>query len=438
MMKNLKLFHKIFLYVFLVLFLVVSITHLAIYILFPRTYLDSRKENLNKVADSLAYSLEGRARDEIENSTSFLLTDENLSLSIKTGDAGESIKVDEKMVDNPKSSSNSLIIEERTILDEDQSPMVLQVISSKDMKKEAADLSLSFLPYSLVGSTILSLLLAMRLSKTLTNPIVESKKTISEMMVLNKKARLSPKSNDEFGQLQLEINSLYQRLLGLIEDLDMKNKEILEMEKRKVDFLRSTAHELKTPLQSLRIVLENMKYGIGPYKDINKTADECIRLIDQLNGLVVDTLAISTTNEIQNDKKEIPVFERLEKILKNYKPLLDKKSIDLNIKKSNDKIFMSDLSFERLMDNLVSNAIKYCHDYGRVDIYNDDGKFYIENTGDFMSDEEISKAFDLNYTKNREGNGLGLYIVKNILLMNGLSYSLKRTDRGMVFSFSLE
>lgn len=437
-MKNLKLFHKIFLYVFLVLFLVVSITHLAIYILFPRTYLDSRKENLNKVADSLAYSLEGRARDEIENSTSFLLTDENLSLSIKTGDAGESIKVDEKMVDNPKSSTNSLIIEERTILDEDQSPMVLQVISSKDMKKEAADLSLSFLPYSLVGSTILSLLLAMRLSKTLTNPIVESKKTISEMMVLNKKARLSPKSNDEFGQLQLEINSLYQRLLGLIEDLDMKNKEILAMEKRKVDFLRSTAHELKTPLQSLRIVLENMKYGIGPYKDIDKSIEECTRLIDQLNSLVVDTLAISTSNEIQEEKKEIPIFESLDRILETYRPILEKKAISLKIQSNKDKLYMSGLAFERLMDNLVSNAVKHSYENGSIEIYTKDGKFFIENMGDFMSDEEISKAFDLNYTKNREGNGLGLYIVKNILLMNGLSYSLKRTDRGMVFSFSLE
>lgn len=437
-MKNLKLFHKIFLYVFLVLFLVVSITHLAIYILFPRTYLDSRKENLNKVADSLAYSLEGRARDEIENSTSFLLTDENLSLSIKTGDAGESIKVDEKMVDNPKSSSNSLIIEERTILDEDQSPMVLQVISSKDMKKEAADLSLSFLPYSLVGSTILSLLLAMRLSKTLTNPIVESKKTISEMMVLNKKARLSPKSNDEFGQLQLEINSLYQRLLGLIEDLDMKNKEILAMEKRKVDFLRSTAHELKTPLQSLRIVLENMKYGIGPYKDIDKSIEECTRLIDQLNSLVVDTLAISTSNEIQEEKKEIPIFESLDRILETYRPILEKKAISLKIQSNKDKLYMSGLAFERLMDNLVSNAVKHSYENGSIEIYTEDGKFFIENTGGFMTDEEISKAFDLNYTKNREGNGLGLYIVKNILLMNGLSYSLKRTDRGMVFSFSLE
>ena len=437
-MKNLKLFHKIFLYVFLVLFLVVSITHLAIYILFPRTYLDSRKENLNKVADSLAYSLEGRARDEIENSTSFLLTDENLSLSIKTGDAGESIKVDEKMVDNPKSSTNSLIIEERTILDEDQSPMVLQVISSKDMKKEAADLSLSFLPYSLVGSTILSLLLAMRLSKTLTNPIVESKKTISEMMVLNKKARLSPKSNDEFGQLQLEINSLYQRLLGLIEDLDMKNKEILAMEKRKVDFLRSTAHELKTPLQSLRIVLENMKYGIGPYKDIDKSIEECTRLIDQLNSLVVDTLAISTSNEIQEEKKEIPIFESLDRILETYRPILEKKAISLKIQSNKDKLYMSGLAFERLMDNLVSNAVKHSYENGSIEIYTEDGKFFIENTGGFMTDEEISKAFDLNYTKNREGNGLGLYIVKNILLMNGLSYSLKRTDRGMVFSFSLE
>lgn len=173
------------------------------------------------------------------------------------------------------------------------------------------------------------------------------------------------------------------------------------------------------------------------YKDINKTSDQCIRLIDQLNGLVVDTLAISTANEIQDNKKKIPVFESLEKILQTYRPQLEKKTIELKISKTNDIIYMSDLSFERLMDNLISNAIKYSHENGNIEIYIEDQKFYIKNTGDLMTDEEISKAFDLNYTKNREGNGLGLYIVKNILLMNGLTYNLKRTDKGMVFSFSL-
>lgn len=135
------------------------------------------------------------------------------------------------------------------------------------------------------------------------------------------------------------------------------------------------------------------------YKDINKTSDQCIRLIDQLNGLVVDTLAISTANEIQDNKKKIPIFESLEKILQTYMPQLEKKTIELKISKTNDIIYMSDLSFERLMDNLISNAIKYSHENGNIEIYIEDQKFYIKNTGDLMTDEEISKAFDLNYTK---------------------------------------
>ena len=46
----------------------------------------------------------------------------------------------------------------------------------------------------------------------------------------------------------------------------IENKEILRLEKIKYDFFKGASHELKTPLASLKIILENMKYNVGKYK----------------------------------------------------------------------------------------------------------------------------------------------------------------------------
>lgn len=78
------------------------------------------------------------------------------------------------------------------------------------------------------------------------------------------KIRLEVSSNDEVGELKQQINDLYSTLLRTIDDLEFKNKEILKLEKLKYDFFKGASHELKTPLASLKIILE--KYEIQYWK----------------------------------------------------------------------------------------------------------------------------------------------------------------------------
>ena len=171
------------------------------------------------------------------------------------------------------------------------------------MKREAKNISLSFLPYTLIVSFIFSIAISYFYTKIIVSPIVEITKVTNNMMKLEKDALLKVKSYDEIGSLKNQINTLYIRLLGVIDDLDKKNKEIIELEKMKVEFLRSTSHELKTPLASLRIILENMKYNVGKYKDRDKYLSVSIETIDKLTKMTVEILKVSSFQELKDDKE---------------------------------------------------------------------------------------------------------------------------------------
>ena len=97
-----------------------------------------------------------------------------------------------------------------------------------------------------------------------------------------------------------------------------------------------------------------------------------------------------------------------------------------------------------LSNNIVSNAILYSPRGSSIymDSFSKNGAvvFQIENTGVHIPEVEIPKLFDAFYrmeqsrTRKTGGSGLGLYIVKTILEQHNIIYSLKNTDRGVLFS----
>ncbi|RCT68185.1 histidine kinase dimerization/phospho-acceptor domain-containing protein, partial [Enterococcus faecium] len=202
-----------------------------------------------------------------------------------------------------ESDSNSLIIEEREIKLNDGKKTNLQFVSTADMQKDAKDLSLKFLPYSLLISILFSAIISLIYAKSIKNNIQEIKIVTDKMMKLDKKMSLKVSSNDEVGELKQQINDLYSTLLRTIDDLEFKNKEILKLEKLKYDFFKGASHELKTPLASLKIILENMKYNIGKYKERDIYINECIEIVDSLTKNVSQILSVHSIENLNNDEE---------------------------------------------------------------------------------------------------------------------------------------
>ena len=77
-------------------------------------------------------------------------------------------------------------------------------------------------------------------------------------------------------------------------------KNVSESEKIKVDFLRSASHELKTPLMSMNIMIENMLYDIGKYKNHYIYLEKCKDIVSELSKMVQEILDTSKLNIINN------------------------------------------------------------------------------------------------------------------------------------------
>ena len=437
-MKKIKLFPKIFLYTFAIMSFLILIRHLLIYFIFTITYLENRKDSIKNTADILAESIDGLDKSFINKYLELFSKNNEVKVFIKNGAIDNEVNLENKIDINLDSENNSVIIEERSVKTREDENLVLYFVSSKDMKREAKNISLSFLPYTLIVSFIFSIAISYFYTKIIVSPIVEITKVTNNMMKLEKDALLKVKSYDEIGSLKNQINTLYIRLLGVIDDLDKKNKEIIELEKMKVEFLRSTSHELKTPLASLRIILENMKYNVGKYKDRDKYLSVSIETIDKLTKMTVEILKVSSFQELKDDKELLNINQEVKTILEDYMVLSNNKNIEINNFLDEEEIYMSKLALRKVLANLVSNAVKYSYANGKINIGVKDNYFFIENSCEPLNEKQIKESFDLfSGVEDKSSNGLGLFIVKNILLNYGINYKFEKSDIGMIFYFKL-
>lgn len=399
-MKNLKIFPKICIQTFSVIAIIVLFIHLFVYLIFPRTYLDVRKEEIYTKANEITENLNGKSEDYIEQALDFYSNTNEIKAFIKKNASSNEVEIKNDLNVDLKSSNNSLIIEERKLKLDTGKSIRLQFVSTADMQLQAKNLSLQFLPYSLILSLGFSAIVSFVYAKSIKNYVVEIKRVTDQMMALDKKARLEIDSNDEIGQLKAQINDLYETLLDSISNLEVKNKEILRLEKIKYDFFKGASHELKTPLASLKIILENMKYNVGKYKNRDVYIDDCIDLVDHLTKSIQQILSVYSIENLKDDEEIVCIKNELSRVLQKYDVLIHQKELRIQNDVKDETMYIGKTALNIILSNLISNAINYTYVKGIIQIGIEQDYFYIQNKQD---------------PTQPKGNGLGLYIVRNLL-----------------------
>ena len=149
-------------------------------------------------------------------------------------------------------------------------------------------------------------------------------------------------------------------------------------------------------------------------------------------------LSVSSFEHLKNDEEIIVVNDILEDVLKQYKLLANQKNIEIKNELSTEKIYIGITALKIVLSNLINNAVKYSDENGVINIGTRDDWLYIENSYKDNEDLDINKIFEINFSLNKENsNGLGLYIVKNILFNYGIKYKVEKSEIGIVFLIEL-
>lgn len=427
-MTKRSIFAKIFLITFALFSSLVILLHASVYFIFPSTYIESQRQTILKKSQALAKSFQGQAEGTIESVIDLYSKTNDIKVSIKGKEKQNAIEVKDDLLVNPDSQNNSLVIEERKIQTKEGKDLTLQFLATVDSQKEARDISLGFLPYTLLASFILSLIASYLYARMISAPILEIKQMTKRMMRLDRTASLPIHSQDEIGVLKQQINDLYHHLLEVIDNLEQQKQENLKLEQMKVEFLRGASHELKTPLASLKIILENMRDKIGRYKDRDRYLSVSLDIVDEMNQIVLEILSLSSVQELGGDKEWIQLDDVVNRILTQNQVLVENRFLSIDNCLPATSIFMNLPILKLVLSNIISNAVKHSDKGGviRIGLENEGTDFVIENTS--ISKENISAK-----AQSKKEGGLGLFVVKYLLEHEELSYRFEESLTGRRF-----
>lgn len=427
-MTKRSIFVKIFLITFALFSGLVILLHASVYFIFPSTYIESQRQTILKKSQVLAKSFQGQEEGTIESVIDLYSKTNDIKVSIKGKEKQNAIEVKDDLLVNPDSQNNSLVIEERKIQTKEGKDLTLQFLATVDSQKEARDISLGFLPYTLLASFILSLIASYLYARMISAPILEIKQMTKRMMRLDRTASLPIHSQDEIGVLKRQINDLYHHLLEVIDNLEQQKQENLKLEQMKVEFLRGASHELKTPLASLKIILENMRDKIGRYKDRDRYLSVSLDIVDEMNQIVLEILSLSSVQELGGAKEWIQLDDVVNRILTQNQVLVENRFLSIDNCLPATSIFMNLPILKLVLSNIISNAVKHSDKGGviRIGLENEGTDFVIENT-------IVSKENTSTKAQSKKEGGLGLFVVKYLLEHEELSYRFEESLTGRRF-----
>ena len=296
------------------------------------------------------------------------------------------------------------------------------LLSDDDVNfKSSVNISIAI---SVIITLVITILISLYISRQFSIPIKE----VSDMSVNLSKGDFNSRTYDksnitEIESLQTSINTLGEKL---------KQQDLL----RKT-LMSDISHEIRTPLNVLQNNLEAMIDGvfIVTTERLISLNDEVIRFGKLLNNL--NTLKEFESEEVPLTCQYIDVKEVIYSVCEDFSSVLKDKDIVLDYKVDNNKkyIILGDMDkIKQVFINIISNAVKFNKKGGYIgiDISMSSSNIIINvrDNGMGIKEEDLPFIFERLYRGDKsrheiEGTGIGLTIVKNILLRHHASIDVK-------------
>lgn len=237
-----------------------------------------------------------------------------------------------------------------------------------------------------------------------------------------------------------ELDDLSETLNGMLDRLQHSFA-------RQREFLFNTSHELKTPLTTMRLAVEEL-CADGKY-DLSEDVEENLLRIEtqalRMERLVKDLLSLSALEALHAiDTKPVEITGMLRSLADEYRLFTEARGIDIVLRAPQSVVIQGDAEkLRRAFSNVLDNAIKYNMDGGSIEVEirqsSDEPRMLtvaVANTGEGVPEKESAKVFEQFYraeksrSVQRGGAGLGLAIVKKIVELHGGAVSFESHPGG--------
>lgn len=427
----------------LVFFLAISYFTLPIY------YNQTKKEELHQTFNQVLQSLQGKTQAEMV--TRLKNNDNNykeIYFSL-VNDNGTMLYPDEQTLSNDNSNDKDCLKTNytengywtETIKTAEGTYVILTGNYLFPTMTTISQPLLTLYPFVILLFVVIAIVATFFYSRWSTKRIRDLSMETRRLQQLDKTLSCTISGQDEISYLAEDINSLYARLMESIEELELENQRTLEREQQKIDFLRMTSHELKTPITSMMGMVEGMRYNVGDFKNRNKYLDYCYEILKDQASLVHSILETSKLDLLLNpEQDQFSANVMLEEVLPTYETLAIVNQQEFSYEIEEFSITAHRIYLEKAIKNLLDNAFRYTITGGQITLSLKAGQLIISNQAEhLLDDEQLQQVFEPFYrpdfSRNRQdgGTGLGLYIVAQILSKHGYPYQFIRQKDTMVF-----
>ncbi|WP_010272356.1 sensor histidine kinase [Paenibacillus senegalensis] len=216
----------------------------------------------------------------------------------------------------------------------------------------------------------------------------------------------------------------------LATEIEHMVRQLNRYDQRQQQFLSSTSHELKTPLATMQLIVENLPHVREDSSTHHDFLSDLSVQINKMRRIVDNLMDVNRMAEKPLEKQRLSGKDLEKHIREHFQWIAEEKLIELNFLGLDTTIEADRDLFLRAADNLVSNALRYSDTKGRVTISllpasgNGSAEFAVCDDGIGIPEEELPHIFEPFYRSNeasswnQEGSGLGLTIVKQIADMH--------------------
>ena len=266
------------------------------------------------------------------------------------------------------------------------------------------------------------------------------------------------KAANDFGHGNLEArvrveDSYSEETRDLAVAFNNMASSLQKSEYQRQEFVANVSHELKTPMTTISGYVDGILDGTIPPERRNHylqiVSDETKRL-SRLVRSMLDISQLQDEKGMPDEKKmNFDMEECAGLALVNFEKKINDKHINVQVDMPEHPVytFANQDAVTQVVYNLVDNAVKFCPEGGTLGltIKEGGGKAYVSvsNDGETIPPEELPLVFDRFHkldksrSKNRDGWGLGLYIVKTIVCSHGENISVTSRDGKTEFTFTM-